>query len=269
MKIAYLGQGAMGARMAARLVAAGHEVRVWNRTPVAGGVATIGRAVQGAEVVITSLRDDAAAEAVWDQAMPGMDRGAMGIETSTISPGTARALHQAAATRGLAFLDAPVAGSRPQAEAGQLIFLAGGEAATLALAEPVLLAMGGAVHHAGDAGAGSAVKLMVNTLFAAQVAVLGELFGMARAMQIDLPRAIQILGATPVASPAAKAAAAGMLSRSFAPAFPIDLVAKDMAVALQTAAVLPVTRAVAGVFREAIAEGLGEENITAVVQRYR
>ncbi|MGL4235674.1 NAD(P)-dependent oxidoreductase [Tabrizicola sp.] len=272
MKIGFLGLGAMGSRMAARLVAAGHEVTVWNRTPrplVGAMVAdTPDAAAFGAEVVISSLRDDAASAAVWGAALPTMAAGAVGIETSTISPDAARALHGAAAARGVAFLDAPVAGSRPQAEAGQLIFMAGGEPEVLARVEPLLLAMGGAVHHAGGPGAGAAVKLMVNSLFAAQVAAMAELIGLAQTKGIDPARAVEILGATPVASPAVKGAAAAMLAGNFAPAFPIDLVAKDLDIALGTGATLPVTRLVADVFQAAIAEGLAKDNITGIVQRY-
>jgi 3-hydroxyisobutyrate dehydrogenase len=268
MKIGFLGQGAMGSRMAARLVGAGHQVAVWNRTPRDGLAASATAAVAGADVVIASLRDDAASAAVWAEVLPAMTQGAVGIETSTISPRAARALHEAAATAGVAFLDAPVAGSRPQAESGQLIFMAGGEKGVLARAEPVLLAMGGAVHLAGGPGAGAAVKLMVNSLFAAQVAAMAEILGLARALEIDALRAVEILGSTPVASPAAKGAAAAMLARSFAPAFPIDLVVKDLGLALGAGGDLPVTRAVAEVYRDTARQGLGDENITAVVQRY-
>jgi 3-hydroxyisobutyrate dehydrogenase len=268
MKIAFLGQGAMGSRMAARLVGAGHVVTVWNRSPMPGGAATVAEAVAGAEVVIASLRDDAASVGVWDQALPAMARGAFGIETSTISPGAARMLHDQAAGRALTFLDAPVAGSRPQAEAGQLIFMVGGDADIVARAEPMLMAMGAAVHHAGGPGAGVAVKLMLNSLFATQLAAMAELIGMAEAMGIDVARAVEIIGATPVASPAVKVAAGAMLAGSFAPAFPIDLVAKDMGLALATGAALPVIRAVGGVFQAGIDEGLAADNITGIVQRY-
>jgi 3-hydroxyisobutyrate dehydrogenase len=268
MKIGFLGQGAMGTRMAARLQAAGHAVTVWNRTQVPGGAASVALAVAGADAVIASLRDDAASAAVWQEALPVMAPGALGIETSTLGPGTVRRLHDRAMAGGIHFLDAPVAGSRPQAEAGQLIFMVGGQAEALVRAEPLLLTMGGAVHHAGGPGAGAAVKLMLNSLFAAQLAVTAELIGMAGVMGVDAARAVEIIGATPVASPAVKGAAAAMLAGAFAPAFPIDLVAKDMALALGTKARLPVIEAVAGVYDAAMVEGLAQDNITGIVQRY-
>jgi 3-hydroxyisobutyrate dehydrogenase len=269
LKIGFLGQGAMGSRMAARLEAAGHAVTVWNRTPVPGAAATIEMAVAAAQVVIASLRDDAASADVWARALPAMAAGAMAIETSTVSVAAARALHLAASERGLAFLDAPVAGSRPQAEAGQLIFMVGGDAVTLARAEPVLREMGGAVHLAGGPGAGSAVKLIVNSLFAGQVAIMAELLGLADRAGIDPARAVEILGATPVASPALMGAAAAMLARGFAPAFPIGLVVKDLELALNEAQNLPLTDAVARVYRSGVVEGFARDNITGIVQRYR
>jgi 3-hydroxyisobutyrate dehydrogenase len=260
-RIAFLGLGAMGTRMAGRLIAAGHEVTVWNRTSMSlDGAKLAGTpraAVMGAEVVITMLRDDAASGAVWSQALAAMMPGAIGIE---------------AAARGVAFLDAPVAGSRPQAEAGQLIFMAGGAAPNLARAEPVLMAMGATVHHAGGPGAGAAVKLMVNSLFGTQLAAMAELIGLAAKAGIDPARAVDIIGATPVASPAVKGAAAAMLAGAFSPAFPIDLVEKDFALALQTgvqvSADLAVTSAVHSVYAAAMAEGHGADNITGIVQRY-
>jgi 3-hydroxyisobutyrate dehydrogenase len=279
-QIAFLGLGAMGTRMATRLIAAAHDVTVWNRTPdalpganVAG---TPSAAASGAEVVISMVRDDAASRAIWldpqSGALGGMTPGSLGIEASTITPGHACDLHQAAAAGQITFLDAPVAGSRPQAEAGQLIFMAGGAAPDLARAEPILLAMGGAVHHAGAAGAGATVKLMLNSLFGAQLAIIAELIGLATRMGIDPARAIDIIGATPVASPAVKLAAGAMLNRAFAPAFPIDLVEKDFALTLQTAAksaaALPVTAAVHRAFADAKADGHGGDNITGIVQRY-
>lgn len=268
MKIGFLGQGAMGSRMAARLVAAGHEVTRWNRTPQEGTAPTPEAAVAGADIVFASLRDNAASTEAWARALPAMAQGAVAVETSTIGPAVARALHAAAAARGIACLDAPVAGSRPQAEAGQLIFMAGGDAATLDRVDPVLRTMAGAVHLAGGPGSGAAVKLVVNALLASELAAMAELLGLSGRLGVDPARAVDILAATPVASPALVAAAGAMLAGRHSPAFPVDLVIKDLGLALDGGAELPVTAAVAAVFAQAAREGLGQENITAVSLRY-
>jgi 3-hydroxyisobutyrate dehydrogenase-like beta-hydroxyacid dehydrogenase len=273
MRVGVLGLGAMGRRMAARLVAAGHEVTVWNRTPgvVVEGAAVAGspRAVAtGAEVVIAMVRDDAASAAVWAEALPAMAKGALAVECSTLSPAHVAGLHGQAAAVGVDFLDAPVAGSRPQAEAGALVFLAGGAAEVVARAEPALRAMGRAVHHAGGPGAGAVVKLMVNTLLAVEIATLAELMGLAARAGLDMERALAAVADTPVWSPALAAASGAMRARSFAPAFPVALVVKDLALAAATGAPLPVAHAVGDVFAQTMAAGHGGDNITAVVKLY-
>jgi 3-hydroxyisobutyrate dehydrogenase len=284
-KIAFLGLGAMGSRMAARLIDAGHDVTVWNRTPAAveplalRGARIAGTpkaAATGATFVLSMVYDDAASRAVWTDpmtgALHGMSGDALGVEMSTLSPQHVGALHAAAGSLGIAFVDAPLAGSRPQAEAGQLIFMAGGQPDDLARVGPVLLGMGGAVHHAGGPGAGSVVKLMVNTLFGVQLATMAELLGLAAKAGVDPACALEIVGSTPVASPAVKLAGGAMLARSFAPAAPIDLIAKDLGLAVDLGTGLgqgiPMTQAAGDVYRAASAEGYGLDNITGVVQRY-
>lgn len=276
MKTAVLGLGAMGARMARRLVDAGVETAVWNRTAAAAApfegqariAASPAEAAEGADVVIAMVRDDEASRAVWTGPRTGafaaLRPGAVAVESSTLTVGFVRDLAGLAAGRGLGFLDAPVVGSRPQAEAGALIHLVGGEAAELARVEPVLAKLGAARLHIGPAGQGAAVKLLVNTLFGVQVAALAELIDLARAMGLDPGAAFAALGETPVASPAAKGAIGLMLAGRDDPLFPIDLVDKDLGYAMAAGASGPIVAAVAAVFARAKASGLGDRNITAV-----
>lgn len=283
-KIAFLGLGAMGSRMAARLLAAGHELTVWNRTAAAtAGLAALGaRAVQtpraaaeGQDIVIAMLRDDAAAAEVWlgaEGALAGMRPGAVGVECSTLSLPGVQALALAFDNAGRPFVDAPLAGSRPQAEAGALIFLAGGDAGVIDRLRPVLLAMGGAVHHTGPSGAGCLAKLYVNAMFGAQLALTGEFVGMIRKAGFDPAPVIAAYVETPVASPALKLASPAMLGNAFPAAFPIDLVAKDFAMVARTSrevgASVPVSGEIGSVFSAARDEGLGELNATGIVKRY-
>jgi 3-hydroxyisobutyrate dehydrogenase len=282
-RITFLGLGAMGSRMAARLVAAGHAVTVWNRSPQAAEalraqgatVATTPReAAEGAEIVISMVFDDGASRAVWlDErtgALGGLAATALAIESSTLTPAWLQELDSALAARGIAFIDAPVAGSRPQADAGQLIFMAGGEAATIERARPVLLQMGGALHHVGAVGSGAWLKLVVNALFGTQVAAMAEQLALLRAAGVDAERALAALKAMPVTSAAAGGAATLMLARNFAPQAPVDLIAKDLAYTLRSAeqagTALPVTAAVAERFLAASAAGHGHENLVAVAK---
>ena len=281
MKVAVLGLGAMGRRMAVKLIDAGHQVTVWTRSQArstpegACRAASPAAAAASASLVISMVRDDAASYEVWlgdGGALAALPEDAVGIECSTLSLPFVSELGEAFARVGRAFLDAPLAGSRPQAEAGQLIFFVGGDPRALETARPALEAMGAAVHHAGATGAGALVKLMVNALFGVQLALLGEVIGMARRSGHDPARAVEILGATPVVSPAAKLSAAAMLGDAFPPAFPIDLVEKDFDLLATSAAALgvsvPLGEAARTIYAAAKDEGYGEDNITGIVQRY-
>lgn len=283
--IAILGLGAMGQRMAQRLLAAGHKVRVWNRTAErAAPLMALGAfiaptpkvAAQGAQVVIAMVRDDTASRAVWldpeTGALGGMVPGSVAIESSTLTPSWVRTLADHAQSTGVDFLDAPVAGSRAQAEAGQLIYFVGGARAVLDRVEPLLQTMGQAVHHVGETGSGAALKLAANALFGIQVTALAELIAMLREAGLDVPRAIEVLSATPICSPAAKGAAASMLSGAFAPMFPVELVEKDLHYALHarqhTPEHLPIVAAAHKVFTHALHKGMGGLNLTSVAALY-
>lgn len=280
-RITFLGLGAMGRHMAARLIAAGHAVTVWNRSPEParalrelGAVvaATPREAAEGAEVVLSMVFDDAASRAVWLEeaggALGGLPAGAVAIESSTITPAWIAELGTALARRGVPLVDAPVAGSRPQAKAGQLIFMAGGTEAAVERVKPLLLAMGGAVHHVGPAGSGAWLKLAVNALFGTQVAAMAEQLSLLRSAGVDADRALAALKSMPVTSPAAAGAATLMLAGDFTPQAPVDLIAKDLGYAVQSAKVagcdVPVTEAVAHRFELAQAAGHGGENLVAV-----
>lgn len=285
MKIAVLGLGAMGRRMAQRLLEARYHVVVWNRSaPPAEELrargATLARlpreAAEQAEVVISMLTDDEASRSVWADpttgALGGLRAGSVALECSTVTPAWATELAALVHGRGAAFLDAPVVGSRPQAEAGQLIYLVGGEQETLARVKELLGAMGGAIHHLGPVGAGARMKLAVNALFGIQVAALGELLGSLRRSGVEVARACEVLGSLPVCSPALKGAGALMLARRFEPLFPIHLVEKDFRYALRAAeevgAALPLVSQAHEVFSRARQQGHGQENITAVARLF-
>lgn len=281
MHVALLGTGEMGSRMALSLLKAGHAVTVWNRTKdrtstlVAQGASsadTPAGAVADADIAIAMVRDDDASRRVWlapdDGALRTLPSQAIAVESSTLSLSFIRALAAAFAARGAAFLDAPVVGSRAQADSGQLIHLVGGEAEIFARAAPVLANIGAVAHHVGANGAGAALKLVVNALLGVQVAVLAELLGASESLGLDPARAVEILVQTPPCSPAAKMAALSILAKSFKPAFPIELLEKDLDYLAEAASALPVVAAARAVFARAQALGLGDENVTAVARLY-
>ncbi len=283
-RVALLGLGAMGSRMAVKLIEAGFEVTVWNRTRaraealVGARIAPTPRAAAAeAALVISMVRGDEASKAVWldpqGGALQGLAPDALAIECSTLSVPWVRTLASTFGDAGRMFVDAPLAGSRPQADAGKLIFFVGGGEEEFDRVKPVLTPMAAAVHHVGDAGAGATLKLMVNSLLAAQVGLIGELIGFAAASGIEPEHAVEIIGSTPVCSAAAKVSAQAMVAGAWAPAFPVDLVAKDLRLLARSAgqvnADVPVSTCVGEVYEQGIRQGIGEDNITGIVQLYR
>jgi len=275
----------MGSRMAARLLAAGHEVTVWNRSPErtnslleAGGkaAATPRAAARDAEFVFSMVRDDSASRFVWLDhgagAAAAMESSAVGVECSTLSIGWARELLEHAQARGITLVDAPVVGSRPHAEGGQLTVFIGGEVDTVERVNPLLRAFATTIHHAGPSPSGATMKLAINGLLAAQVIAVAEALALLSAQRIDLPRALEGLSATPVMSPAARNAANLMIRGEHSPLFPIELAAKDVGYLLQSAheagVQLPLHVRVSEIYQDAIGAGLSSRNLTAIIEQY-
>jgi 3-hydroxyisobutyrate dehydrogenase len=285
MQITILGLGAMGSRMALRLLHAGHMVTVYNRSspPVDAAVeagamrgVTPRSAVEGSEIVIAMIRDDDASRAVWcdehDGALKGLSRDAIAIESSTLTPTWVKELAAKVHATGAAFLDAPVLGSRPQADAGQLIHLVGGDKRVFDRTKDVLSTIGTAAHLVGSIGSGATLKLAVNTIFGTQVAILSEMLALLQHAGLNPSAMVEILASLPITSPAAKGAATLMLAKADAPLFPIELVEKDFAYTLSQAGtasfMLPITSVVHELFAKAQAQGFGASNITAVARLY-
>lgn len=279
--VAVLGMGAMGARMARTFLAAGLMVTVYNRSPEpakalqnlgAMVAATPRAAAEGVEVVISMVRDDAASRAVWladhTGAIHGLSAGTVAIESSTLTPGWVRELAARVEGTGAGFLDAPVLGTRPQAEARQLIYLVGGATAALERVAPLLATTSSATHHVGPVGMGATMKLAVNTLYGVQVAIWAETLALLEAQGIAPRAAVQVLNTLPTTSPALQAAGNLMAAGSYAPLFPIELVAKDFGYALATAqatgGTTPILAAVRALYAEAEARGLGSDNIVGI-----
>jgi 3-hydroxyisobutyrate dehydrogenase len=280
-KIAFLGLGAMGSRMARRLVEAGHDVTVWNRTAataqafastVSKAAATPSAAVAGADFVFSMVTDDQAARGMWlspdTGALHGLKSGAVAVECSTVTPAWVRELAAVVTNAGAHLIDAPVAGSRPQAEAGQLVFMVGGTVKALEAAEPILAAMASNVIHVGDVGQGAVLKLAVNTLFAAQLQSVAELLGFLSRNGFGAEDAADLLGKFPIVAPPVAAAARMMAARSTAPLFTIDLIEKDLGYILETAAAsradLPGAQNIRAIFQLAQARGLGQANVSGL-----
>lgn len=273
--LGFVGLGAMGSRLARRLLAAGHRVVGWNRTPArtqalaAAGLApaaTPRAAAETAEAVFSMVTDDAALRAIAfgpDGVVAGLRPGAVWVEMSTVGPAVTREVGAAVAARGAAMLDAPVSGSTITVEQGQASFAVGGEAAALARVRPFLEAMGGGgITHVGALGLAKTMKVATNLGLAVQMLAFAEAVLLAEKSGIAREAAVAALLRSVVASPMVRYrgpfVVGGMAREAW---FPVPMMQKDLQLALDQAHAvgvpLPTTALVQQWLTMARALGLG------------
>jgi len=283
--VAFLGLGIMGGGMAARLLAAGFPLGVYNRNAErAAGLAAKGarlaasarEAVSGARIVVSMLADDAASRALWlgeNGAISGVAAGTLLIECSTVTVGWINELSAAAKGRECELLDAPVTGSKSHAAAGELTFLVGGTESAIALAQPVLAAMGKQINHLGPTGSGAMMKLINNFVCGVQVTALAEGLAFIERSGLNSEAALAVLTGGAPGSPLVKALSARMTARDYTPNFLLKLMAKDLAYAKKEASNvgldLTTARCAMEVFAKAIAAGYGEKDFAAIIEPMR
>ena len=286
-RVAVVGAGRMGAAMVGTLRRAGVEVLVFNRTrPRAEAVAeatgaavaaTAREAAAGAQVVLSSLADDAAVEAAFtgpDGVVAGLRPGTVVCESSTIDPDTVRRLRPLVEDRGAHLLDTPVSGSVSTVEAGQLAIMAGGDPAVLDRVRPVLEPLAKQVFHMGELGSGAVMKLTVNSvlhglnLALAEGLVLAERAGVARETAYD------VIASSAVAAPFVHYKREAFEHPGEPPvAFSLDLVSKDLDLVLDLAAQAGASMEQAAtnrqVVRAAVAAGLGAHDLSELATYLR
>jgi 3-hydroxyisobutyrate dehydrogenase len=283
--IALLGLGTMGAGMAANLLKAGHSVTLYNRTRAkaeaftsqgARVANTPAEAALGARIVIAMLADDAASRDAWsgkDGALESVEKGTILVEASTLSPAWVIELSALAAAKGAELIDAPVTGSRAQAEGAQLNFFAGGREETIAAVTPTLLAMGKDVQHLGPVGSGAKLKLINNFLCGVQIASLAEGLTWLERSGLDREKALNLLKSGAPGSPLLANISARMASHDYGVNFLLTLMTKDLQYAQDAAAEVGVDLTTAANararFEDAIAKGYGEQDMSSVVEPVR
>jgi 3-hydroxyisobutyrate dehydrogenase-like beta-hydroxyacid dehydrogenase len=245
--LGFVGLGAMGGRMARRLLDGGFALHGYNRTAakaaalVAAGmtrVASPREAAERAEAVFTMVTDDAALDAVMhgpQGILAGLRPGAILIEMSTASPAVIRLLADEVAARGAALLDAPVSGSPATLDAGQLSFMVGGDPAVLERARPFLAAIGPTMIHVGPAGLAKSMKIAVNQGLAVQMLVFAESVLLAEKAGVARERAVEVLLKSVVASPMVKYRGPFVLGMPAEAWFDVDMIQKDLRLALDMA----------------------------------
>ncbi len=243
MRVAFLGLGIMGQAMATNLVKAGHEVTVWNRTPGklvegAGIAPTPAAAAQGAEVVWMCVSDTAAVEKILfspEGVEQSLAEGMIIADSSTISPSATVKFAERVGARGVAYVDAPMTGSKIGAGNGTLIFMVGGEQATIDRLNPLFAAMGKKIFRMGETGKGQATKLAMNLQIALIFEGFAEALTLATKLGVDPRQLVSLIEATMVRSGVVEYKAPFVLQRDFTPNFPLRLMHKDILLTLEAA----------------------------------
>ncbi len=283
MRVGFIGLGIMGSRQAANLVRAGHELRVYNRTRETAEawasehkaeVADSPRAAaEGAHAVITMVVDGAQVEAMLlgsDGALAGAREATLFVDMSTIAPATARELAATIAERGHAFVDAPVTGSSPKAEAGTLTIMCGGAEGDVARARPLFEVMGEKVVHAGAAGQGQAVKVLSQGVTAVNCATLAQALDVGRRTGLDLEALVEVMTGGSSDSTMRQLKARPMLDRDFSPLFKLEHMLKDVRLCLQESrgagAAFPFAALAGELYSAGVGRGLGEQDFAAVLE---
>ncbi len=284
-KVALLGLGTMGSGMGLNLLKAGFPLTVYNRTrarteqlATAGAIVadTPGKAAGNSEIVLAMLADDAVSRTVWlgeNGALAAMQPGAVAIECSTLSPSWVSELDEAARSRGLRMIEAPVTGSRAQADAGQLKFLAGGDGKVLEKVTPVLRSMSQEILHLGPIGSGAQLKLMNNYLCAVQVISFAETLAWIERTGLNREAALEFLKKGAPGSGILNAMADRMTKRTYEVNFLLRLMAKDVryaeAAAAQRGLALSMANPAGAIFEKAQENGHGAQDMSAVAEVIR
>jgi 3-hydroxyisobutyrate dehydrogenase len=270
MRVGWIGVGRMGEPMARRLLAAGVAVTVFDRDPArmavmaeAGATAAPGpaEATRDAEVVFSMVPDDAALEEVAGALAPVLRAGQVFVEMSTVSPAASARVARLLAPGGASYLRCPVSGSTATAAAGQLAFFVSGPEAALQRCAGLLDMLGAKRLHVGAAEEARVCKLLVNIVVAAMPALLGEAVAFGEALGLPRDTAVEALAQSVAASPLLGYKAAALKARDWTPAASVDLLSKDLDIAIAAAAeaglAQPITDLVRAAYAAAQAAGDG------------
>jgi 3-hydroxyisobutyrate dehydrogenase len=275
--VAFLGTGTMGLPMARNLLAAGFQVRAWNRTreraePLRDTGAEVfdepGDAARGAELIVTMLSDAVAVIDTAAAALEAANESRLWLQMSTIGlEGTDRCA-EIAENAGVALVDSPVLGTREPAQNGELIVLASGPENQHERCQPVFDAVGKRTVWLGEAGAGTRLKVAVNSWIVGVVGVLAETIALSQTLGVDPERFFDAVEGGPLDLPYARLKGKAMIERTFDdPAFRLALARKDADLVLAAASAhgldLRIMEAVAQRMRAAERDGHGDEDMAA------
>jgi len=281
--IGFIGTGIMGSRMAANLISNGYNVTVYNRTKdKVGHLIESGAkwaqspaiAAQQSDYVITMLAhpDAVEAAALGDKTgfLRDMKRGAVWIDCSTVNPMFAKRMAQETAARGVRYLDAPVAGSKNQAENAQLVFFVGGDEAVMKEVQPLFEVMGKAMSYVGKHGMGNALKLVVNHLLATSMIAFAEGMALGESLGLSQERLLNTLIGGAVTPPYLAGKRAKIENGDYEAEFPLRWIQKDMHMVAETAyassTAMPLANVTKEIFQLAVQQGYGDQDFSSIYE---
>ena len=280
MKIGFVGMGIMGSRMAANLQQQGHELVVYNRTKdktddlVAKG-ATVAispiEVAQQTKIIFTMLPHPEAVEAIAlgiEGFLNVLSKDSLWIDCSTTNPSFARKMAQAAAQNQVKYIDAPVAGSKNQAEQKELVFLVGAAPKDLASCKNLLQLMGKKIVHVGKPGMGNALKLVFNLLLGVSMGGFAEAMTLGEALGIDRQMLLNTLIGSPVVPPYLASKKDKIERSHYDPEFSLEWMYKDLQMieiaSYETQVALPLADTAKEVYQQALKQGLGQQDFSAI-----
>jgi 3-hydroxyisobutyrate dehydrogenase-like beta-hydroxyacid dehydrogenase len=280
--VGLIGLGSMGTAMAERLLDAGYELLVYNRTPEkAGALAerraavakTVAELVEEVDVVLTSLANDEAFEDVAASVVAAARPGTVFVDTSTVSPAVSARVASLAETASVRYLRAPVSGNPTVVRAGNLSFIVSGEQETLVHIEPVLRAIGPTIHHVGEAEQARVVKLAINLMIAGLAQLMSEALVLGEAAGVSRASLLEVMGSSAVGAPFVKYKTEPLLRDDFSATFTTALMEKDvdlvLAVAEEVGVELPLAGELKALLLSAIEAGYAEDDFMSLFAHLR
>jgi 3-hydroxyisobutyrate dehydrogenase-like beta-hydroxyacid dehydrogenase len=281
-KVSFIGLGIMGSGMVSNLVKAGHDVTVWNRSASKyGEIEKVGaktvsdptELLPGADFLMYCLADDAAVDAIFlkgPSLASKVEKGTIVIDLSTIDPETSAAERKIYEDRGIAFLDAPVFGTKGEARDGGLWIVIGGAKDVFNQSLPVLEPISETLHFMGEGGNGTKMKLVGNLLVASQIVSIGEALSLAKKAGLNLTTVLEVAAVADFKTPIYAGVGAGVIKGDYEVNFPLKLMLKDAKLIQAFANRLdsPVSIAITTeeLAKQGVDAGMGELNASAIVK---
>lgn len=272
-KIGFIGLGNMGLPMAKNLEKAGFSLSVYNRTIEKADdfkakstvFTTVTELVKNSDVIFTMLTNDDAVKAIYEEVLTLDIRGKLFIDMSTISPETSKKLAAAVIVKEASFMDAPVAGSTKPAADGTLIIMVGGDEKDLQRAEPYLQKLGKEIKHLGENGKGIAAKLSINYFISTIYQGLAETILLSDKLGIERKDMLDIINESASGSGATKVKTPLLVNDTYAPAFALDLMLKDILLAKDAGADFPLSKTLIETYQSAHDAGFGKDDVIGII----